>query len=142
MAEQAIQLFLKAIVLEIGGEFPKTHSIRELFAMIGFLTGKELKYDRESLAFLEGAYFNSRYLKFDYNKEDAENAIEITEEVIKIVEFLLFLAIILLNHILLVLKILSIYLQDNRHLPLERLPNLELQYLEESQKTSFSEPQL
>jgi len=86
MAEQAIQLFLKAIVLEIGGEFPKTHSIRELFAMIGFLTGKELKYDRKSLAFLESAYYNSRYLKFDYNKEDAENAIEITEEVIKIVE--------------------------------------------------------
>ena len=86
MAEQATQLFLKAIILEQTGEHPRTHSIRELFAMIGFLTEKEISYDRKALAFLEGAYFNSRYLSFTYTKEDAENALIIAEEVIKIVE--------------------------------------------------------
>jgi HEPN domain-containing protein len=38
MAEQATQLYIKAIILETGGEHPRTHSIRELIAMIGFLT--------------------------------------------------------------------------------------------------------
>jgi HEPN domain-containing protein len=86
MAEQATQLFLKAIILEKSGEHPRTHSIRELFAMIGYLIKKEIKYDRKAMAFLESAYFNSRYLSFTYNKEDAKNAIKIAEEVIEIVE--------------------------------------------------------
>lgn len=86
MAEQAAQLFLKAIILGKGGEHPRTYSLRELFAMIGFLTNKEIKYDRKALAFLEGAYYNSRYLSFIYNKEDAKNAIKTADEVIKIVE--------------------------------------------------------
>ena len=86
MSEQATQLFLKAIVLEKTGEHPRTHSIRELFVMIGFLTDQEIIYDRKALAFLEGAYFNSRYLSFTYTQEDAKNAITTAEEVIKIVE--------------------------------------------------------
>ncbi len=28
MAEQSVQILLKAIILEMGGEIPKTHSIR------------------------------------------------------------------------------------------------------------------
>ena len=86
MAEQAVQLFLKAIILETGGEYPRTHSLRELFAMIGFLTENEIKYDRKALAFLEGAYFSLRYLSITYNEEDARNAIKTAEEVVNIVE--------------------------------------------------------
>ena len=86
MAEQAVQLFLKEIILEKGGEYPRTHSLRELFAMIGFLTENEIKYDRKALVFLEGAYFSLRYLSFIYNEEDARNAIKTAEEVVNIVE--------------------------------------------------------
>jgi len=32
MAEQSVQLLSKATILEKGGELPKTHSIRKLFA--------------------------------------------------------------------------------------------------------------
>ena len=61
MAEQSVQLFLKATILEKGGEFPGTHSLRQLFSILSNLFEKsELKYDRKSLLFLESAYLNSR----------------------------------------------------------------------------------
>ena len=87
MAEQSVQLISKAIILEKGGEFPKTHSIRKLFALLYQLTEREeFKYDRKALLFLESAYLNSRYFSFIYEKEDAEEAIKIAEEIVKIIE--------------------------------------------------------
>ena len=87
MAEQSVQLITKAIILEKGGELPKTHSIRKLFTLLYQLTeNKALKYDRKALLFLESAYLNSRYFSFTYEKEDAEEAIKIAEDIIKIVE--------------------------------------------------------
>ena len=87
MAEQSVQLLIKANILEIGGEVPKTHSIRKLFGLLYQLTKNEVyKYDRKALIFLESAYLNSRYFSFAYEKEDAEEALKIAEEVKKIVE--------------------------------------------------------
>ncbi len=87
MAEQSVQLLMKAIILEKGGELPKTHSIRKLFGLLYYITKEEkLKYDRKALIFLESAYLNSRYFNFTYEKEDAEEALKIVSEVKKIVE--------------------------------------------------------
>jgi len=87
MAEQSVQLKTKAIILEKGGVLPKTHSIRKLFALLYKLTEyNEFKYDRKALLFLESAYLNSRYFNFNYEKEDAEEALKIAEEINKIVE--------------------------------------------------------
>jgi len=87
MAEQSVQLITKAIILEKGGELPKTHSIRKLFALLYQLTKlKAFKYDRKALLFLESAYLSSQYFSFTYEKEDAEEAIKIAEEIKKIVE--------------------------------------------------------
>jgi len=87
MAEQSVQLITKAIILEKGGELPKTHSIRKLFALLYQLTElKAFKYDRKALIFLESAYLSSRYFSFTYEKEDAEEAVKIAEEIKKIVE--------------------------------------------------------
>lgn len=87
MAEQSVQLLLKATVLEKGSEIPKTHSIRKLFGLLNQLTSDEVfKYDRKALIFLESAYLNSRYFSFVYEKEDAKEAIKIVEEVNEIVE--------------------------------------------------------
>ena len=87
MAEQSVQLIAKAKILEKGGEFPKTHSIRKLLTLLYQLTENEdFKYERKALLFLESAYLNSRYFSFTYEKEDAEEAIRIAEEIIKIVE--------------------------------------------------------
>lgn len=87
MAEQSVQLFIKAIILEKSGEVPKTHSIRKLFGLIYQLTKDEVfKYDRKTLIFLESAYLNSRYFSFVYEKEDAEEALKIAVEVKDLVE--------------------------------------------------------
>ena len=87
MAEQSVQLITKAIILEKGGDLPKSHSIRKLFALLYQLTEQDdFKYNRKALLFLESAYLNSRYFNFTYEKEDAEEAIKIAEEIKKIVE--------------------------------------------------------
>ena len=87
MAEQSVQLFIKAIILEKGGEVPKTHSIRKLFGLLYQLTkDKIFKYDRKTLIFLESAYLNSRYFSFVYEKEDAKEALKIAIEVKDLVE--------------------------------------------------------
>jgi len=87
MAEQSVQLITKAAILEKGGEIPKTHSIRKLLALLYQLTDHEdFKYERKALLFLESAYLNSRYFSFTYEKVDAEEAIRIAKEIMKIVE--------------------------------------------------------
>ena len=87
MAEQSVQILMKAVILEKGGAIPKTHSIRQLFGLLYHITKEEkLKYDRKALIFLESAYLNSRYFNFSYEKEDAEEALKIVAEVKKIVE--------------------------------------------------------
>jgi HEPN domain-containing protein len=86
LAEQSVQLFLKAIILEKGGEFPRTHSLRQLFSILNnLMQNQELKYDRKSLLLLEGAYLNSRYINFLYSKEDAEEILNIVQEVLDLV---------------------------------------------------------
>ena len=87
MAEQSVQILLKATILEKGGEIPKTHSIRKLFGILYQLTKDEVfKYDRKALIFLESAYLNSRYFSFVYEKEDAKEALKIAIEVKDLVE--------------------------------------------------------
>ena len=87
MAEQSVQLFMKATILEKCGEVPKTHSIRKLFGLLYQLTKEKVfKYDRKALIFLESAYLNSRYFNFVYEKDDASEALKIAEEVKNLVK--------------------------------------------------------
>ncbi|MFO7796068.1 MAG: HEPN domain-containing protein [Promethearchaeati archaeon] len=82
MAEQSVQLHLKAIILEKTGDFPKTHSIKGLFGILFNLTKDDrFKYDRQKLMFLEAAYFNASYFTISYDEKDAEDALKIVEEV-------------------------------------------------------------
>lgn len=84
MAEQAVQLFLKSLILKEIGEIPKTHSIRKLLGIINQMKEQNIKFERKELLFLENAYLNSRYFNFLYNKEDAELAIRIAEEILNL----------------------------------------------------------
>ena len=86
MAEQAVQLHLKAVILDLSGEIPRTHSIRKLLSILSSLLEKRLEFDRKSLIFLESMYINARYLNVEYEREDAEEAIKIAEEVIELVD--------------------------------------------------------
>jgi len=86
MCEQAVQLYLKGKILELSGEIPRTHSIRQLLSILSQLLEKQIEFDRKSVIFLENAYINARYLSFVYEREDAEEAIKIAREVISLVD--------------------------------------------------------
>jgi len=90
-SEQAAQLYLKSLILQLSGEIPRTHSIRELLRIIGELTNRQeevkefIRENRIRLRLLENAYIESRYLPIVYEKEDAEVIVGIAKEVIDFV---------------------------------------------------------
>ncbi|MHA1911599.1 MAG: HEPN domain-containing protein [Candidatus Kariarchaeaceae archaeon] len=86
LAEQSVNLFLKAKILEFTGTTPKIHSLRQLISIVNTATEADINYERNQLVFLEGAYLTSRYMNFIYEKEDEERAIIIAEELTSLVK--------------------------------------------------------
>ncbi|BES81593.1 HEPN domain-containing protein [Pyrodictium abyssi] len=68
LAEQALQLFLKAQLLRMLGDYPRTHSVRQLLTMLGKALGdnaeKEItafiRRERPRLSELEDVYIVSQ----------------------------------------------------------------------------------
>ena len=93
LAEQAAQLFIKHKILELTGEIPRTHTIRQLIAVLAECTGgrwrEELtefaKRRRSLLIRLEEAYISSRYLFRRYDRDEAEELVGFAREVIDLV---------------------------------------------------------
>ena len=89
-SEQAVQLYLKSLILELIGEIPRTHSIIELLSFIRKIVDRKIddfiKAHRESIIALEDAYLLSRYFLREYNREEAGRLYEIAVEVIKFAE--------------------------------------------------------
>jgi len=88
--EQSLQLFLKASLLKLGVDFPRTHSVRRLLELIHEVTGegrvKEVLHRFSvELGALEDAYITSRYVSRDYTREEAERLRRVVEEVMKVV---------------------------------------------------------
>lgn len=85
--EQSLQLFLKARLLQKGVEFPKTHTLRKLFLLLGEVLGKSEEFKRfegeKALEFasLEDAYVTARYFPRDFEKEEAEKLLDFSKEV-------------------------------------------------------------
>ncbi|WP_457753228.1 HEPN domain-containing protein [Thermococcus sp.] len=85
--EQAVQLELKAILLEYSGQKIKTHSIRLLLEAVGETFGKEnevrefIRRHRNDIKALEDAYIDTRYEPVVYKDYDAE-AIKAAAELI------------------------------------------------------------
>ncbi|HDH07340.1 MAG TPA: HEPN domain-containing protein, partial [Thermoproteales archaeon] len=79
LAEQAAQLFLKSKILELTGEMPRTHVIRQLFHMLRELVNPSdklsidsfVRENRRLMIGLEEAYLSSRYFFKIYEKEEA-----------------------------------------------------------------------
>jgi len=88
--EQALQLYLKAVVLRLGVDYPRTHSVRKLLELVYKLTGSDevekffSNYAIE-LGVLEDAYITSRYIPREYTKEEAKRLLGVVREVIEVV---------------------------------------------------------
>ena len=96
-AEQALQLFLKSMIVSMSGEEVRGHGIRELLAMLTLsleeegleqaLTLKEVarKYRRELIE-LEEAYYQVRYKPVLYDKEEAERLVKVSKEIMELLK--------------------------------------------------------
>lgn len=90
--EQALQLFLKAMLLKNGVDFPKTHSVGKLFIILGECLGKEQQFtefsEKHALEFasLEDAYISSRYFPREFTRKEAESLGTFFSEVKKFVQ--------------------------------------------------------
>jgi len=89
LSEQAAQLHLKSVLLEEVGDYPRTHSIRNLLAeisksIIGEKIRKFTHTNRVRLIALEDAYIIARYTPTTYTKEDAEDMVSLAGETIRL----------------------------------------------------------
>lgn len=89
LAEQALQLYLKSLLLELVGDYPRTHSIRQLLGELNRVLKLHeleefLNASRARLLALEDAYLMSRYYVREYEKGDAEDMIKLVEELISL----------------------------------------------------------
>lgn len=89
-AEQAAQLYLKSLLLELIGDFPKTHSLIFLLRELKRLKEREVEgfiaRNKRGLHNLEDAYLTSRYFYKEFDEEDGRYLISLAEEVISFCE--------------------------------------------------------
>jgi HEPN domain-containing protein len=80
--EQAMQLLIKAKLLDLKGYFERTHSLRKLLSEIKEIEGVEefLANYRTVLRNLERAYITSRYYFEEFFEEEVEEAFEALEK--------------------------------------------------------------
>jgi len=88
--EQSLQLFLKASLLKLGIDFPRTHSVRRLLEMLHEVTGENrikevLHRFNIELGALEDAYIMSGHVARDYNREEVARFKKVVEEVVRVV---------------------------------------------------------
>lgn len=92
MADQAVQLYLKSVILELTGEVPRVHVIRQLFHGLKAVLNRSDEIDkfvrenRSLLIRLEDAYISSRYVPREYEKEDVEDLVKFAKEAIEFVK--------------------------------------------------------
>jgi len=88
LAEQAVQLHLKSVLLEKVGDYPKVHSIMTHASILARLPECRgltsfLEENRAKVGLLEDAYIASRYLVREYTREEAEILVNFAKEVLK-----------------------------------------------------------
>ncbi len=94
LAEQSLQLFLKSVLLELIGDYPRTHSIRRLLGELRRLLRSEeledfIRVNRVRISVLEDAYLMARYFIKEYSAEDSKDMIKLAEDLMKLISKLL-----------------------------------------------------
>jgi len=89
-SEQASQLFVKSVILELVGEVPRSHRVGELLYLLSKSVPEMeesitefVRRNREALRALDDAYITSRYLPSTYTREDADVLVKLAEDLIE-----------------------------------------------------------
>lgn len=92
-SEQAAQLYLKSVMLELVGEVPRLHRTRDLLHLLGRSAVEAEKSifeftekNRERLRLLDYAYIASRYLPSMFTREEAETLVKLAEEITRLAD--------------------------------------------------------
>jgi HEPN domain-containing protein len=92
-SEQAAQLFIKSMMLELTGEVPRLHKVREMLYLLSKSVPEMEKQiiefvekNKEKLRALDDAYITSRYLPSVCTNEEAEMLVKLAEDLIKFVD--------------------------------------------------------
>lgn len=88
--EQAVQLYVKARLLEEGVAYPRTLSVRRLLELLAGVKGddrlrKVVKEYAVELKLLEEAYISSRYVASEFSEDEVARVRRAVEEVLKYV---------------------------------------------------------
>lgn len=88
LSEQAMHLFLKSVLLEKIGDYPRTHSISTILSILKRIEEcKELveflERRRAEVGLMEDAYIAARYLVREYSEEEARSLVNLAKEVLK-----------------------------------------------------------
>ena len=92
MSDQAAQLYLKSVILELTGEVPRVHAVRQLMHILKDLLGEPslvddfVRVNRSLLIRLEEAYISSRYMPREYERGEAEELVNFAEKAIGFVK--------------------------------------------------------
>ncbi len=89
LSEQAVQLYLKSLLLEKLGDYPRTHSLSTLLAITKKVPSCEritelLERNKTEIRLMEDSYIASRYLMREYTREEAEVLVNLAREVLKL----------------------------------------------------------
>ncbi|MCG3109918.1 hypothetical protein L3N51_02215 [Metallosphaera sp. J1] len=88
--EQSLQLFLKAMIVRLGYDYPRTHSIRRLLEIIREITGLdeiarlETRYEVE-LGLFEDVYITSSYIAREFKEGEVKRLREVADEVMRVI---------------------------------------------------------
>jgi len=81
---------VKSVILELVGEVPRLHRVRELLYLLSRSVPevekpitKFIEENREGLRALDDAYITSRYMPYTYTREDAETLVKLAENLIE-----------------------------------------------------------
>jgi HEPN domain-containing protein len=87
--EQSVQLFLKFILFQKKGDYPKTHSLKVLFKEISNFIPEFKKLFEDNIQVignLESAYIGARYLPMIFLEDEVKMMINFAEKVKRLVE--------------------------------------------------------
>lgn len=87
-AEQALQLFLNAKLMEAGAAFPSVHEVRRLMELLAKVNDDKylmdvLKERALELSLLEDVYITSRYIPKEIERDEAVRLLKLVEEIIR-----------------------------------------------------------
>ena len=93
-AEQAAQLYAKALLLELAGYVPTTHDVRDILGLIGEALPEDLKQrlhafsreHRHELAELTDIYTSARYGPRALTREEATATLKVVEELLSLLD--------------------------------------------------------